>query len=100
MILYNVTIKIDHEVQADWLAWMKAVHIPDVMNTGLFLEYRICRMLSDEPDGITYAVQYFCQDLETLLEYQQNFARNLQADVAKRYPDKYVAFRTVMEVVG
>ena len=41
MILYNVTISIDTSVEEDWLQWMKEIHIPDVMNTGLFIDNKI-----------------------------------------------------------
>ncbi len=41
MILYNVTISIDPEVHQEWLAWMKEVHIPDVLKTGMFRENKI-----------------------------------------------------------
>ena len=37
MIVYNVTVNIDADVQERWIEWMKEVHIPDVMATGLFL---------------------------------------------------------------
>jgi hypothetical protein len=43
MILYNVTVSIDESVEKEWLQWMKEVHIPDVMNTGLFVSSKICR---------------------------------------------------------
>jgi hypothetical protein len=100
MILYNVTVKIDHEAHEEWLEWMKEVHIPDVMGTGMFLEYRICRLLGmDEPDGVTYAVQYFCLDMETYELYQKRYATKLQAELTERYRGKFVAFRTLLEVV-
>ncbi len=38
MIIYNVTVKIDNDVVAEWLNWMQTVHIPDVMQTGYFTE--------------------------------------------------------------
>ena len=100
MILYNITVKVDHDVHDDWFRWMKEVHIPDVMNTGLFVENKICRLLSvDEEDGITYAFQYFCQNLKDFDTYQQNHAPALKADHAQRYEGKVVAFRTLMEVL-
>lgn len=100
MVLYNVTVKIDHDTHTDWVHWMKDEHIPDVMNTGMFLEYRMCRLLGmDEPDGITYAIQYFCSDMETYDLYQNNYAANLQAAHNERYRGKFVAFRTLLEVV-
>lgn len=100
MILYNVTVKVDLDIHDEWLNWMKTAHIPDVMNTGLFIEHKICRLLYiDESDGITYAFQYFCKDLDTLKHYQAEFGPALQADHTNRYKDKFVAFRTLMEVV-
>ncbi len=100
MILYNVTVKIDHASHEDWLEWTKEVHIPNVMGTGMFLEYRMCRLLGmDEPDGVTYAIQYYCQDMETYEKYQNLYAANLQTEHNERYRGKFVAFRTLLEVV-
>ncbi len=99
MILYNVTVKVDQEIHDDWLKWMREIHIPDVMNTGLFLEHKLCRILHEEPDGVTYAIQYFCKDMKTLHQYQVQHATKLQAEHTERYKDKYVAIRTLMEVI-
>ena len=41
MIIYNVTISIDKEMEKTWIDWMKSTHIPDVMNTGMFLDCKI-----------------------------------------------------------
>ncbi len=100
MILYNVTIKIDKVVAEEWLNWMKAVHIPDVMKTGYFVEYKICEILHDDEDGgINYAFQYFAKNMEDFQTYQREHAKALQKDVATRYPNKYIAFRTLMKVI-
>ena len=100
MIIYNVTVKIEHSVHDEWLDWMKNIHIPDVMDTGLFSENRICRLLSvDDTDGVTYAIQYGCKDLAIYEKYQKEFASALQKDHTDRFKDKFVAFRTIMETV-
>ena len=99
MVIYNVTVKIDLEVHDDWLQWMQSVHIPEVLNTGYFTEYRLCKVLPEEEDGITYSIQYSCHNMETLERYQQEFAPRLQQEHTERYKDKFVAFRTLLEVV-
>ena len=99
MIIYNVTVKIDHEVHEDWLNWMQQVHIPDVMKTGMFSEQRMLKVLDGMTDGNTYAIQYTCKDMATLDEYQEKHAPALQADHTARYKDKFVAFRTLLETV-
>ena len=100
MILYNVTVKINANLEKDWLRWMKEVHIPDVMNTGLFLSHRICRILFEEEDGgVTFAIQYYCENMAALTKYQKEYATALQAEHTERYKGQYVAFRTLMEVL-
>lgn len=99
MIIYNVTVKIDHDVHEEWLTWMREKHIPEVLATGRFLEHRITRVMVEEEDGVTYAFQYTCKDMHTLEQYHQHEAPALQADHLERYKDKFVAFRTLLEVV-
>lgn len=101
MIIYNVTVNIEDDVHEDWIAWMKTVHIPEVMNTGYFLEHKVCKVLSTQQDetGHTYAIQYTCKSMDELDEYQEKHAPNLQKDHTTRYEGKFVAFRTLLEVV-
>lgn len=99
MLIYNVTTKVEEEAQEAWLEWMRTEHIPEVMRTGKFEDFRICRLMHEEPDGVTYAIQYFCSDIAAMYAYQQEDAKRLQAEVAARFGGKYVVFRTLMEVL-
>ncbi len=101
MIIYNVTVNVDHDIVEDWLQWMKEKHIPDVMNTGKFTGFKFCKILTAQPDetGQTFAIQYFCNDLATLEDYQQNDAPALQKEHTERYGNKAAAFRTLLEEV-
>jgi hypothetical protein len=100
MILYNVTVNVDEAAATEWVTWMKTVHIPEVLETGLFLSNRFCRLMVEEESGITYSVQYVLKDLETFKLYQQLYAPALQQSHHARYEGKYVAFRTVMEILS
>lgn len=101
MILYNVTVKIDHSVHDEWLSWMQTKHIPDVINTGIFQDFRICRILDEnEPDCDTYSIQYKCKTIEDYKKYQKEFAPKLQSEHTQKFKDKFVAYRTVMQVVA
>ena len=101
MILYNVTVKVDKDIEAEWLEWMKTKHVPDVLNTGQFIESRISRVL-DQPDDDdpTYVIQYHCDSLEKYEYYVSTFAAALRDEFNSRYKGKFVIFRTLMEVVG
>jgi hypothetical protein len=99
-IIYNVTVKVEIDVHQKWLNWMKRIHAADMMATGLFLEYKICRLLGvDEQDGITYAVQYTLPDMDAYMKYQAEHALRMQRDHKQQFEGKFVAFRTLMKVV-
>jgi len=99
MILYNVTISIDSAIQEEWLEWMKEVHIPDVMNTGLFLENKICRIHAHEEGGKSYSIQYLARSQKDFDRYEKEFAPKLQQEHTQRYKNRFAAFRTILEVV-
>jgi hypothetical protein len=100
MLLYNVTIGIDKNVEHDWLFWMKTEHIPEVMNTKLFVDFKIYKVLHDQDDGnISYCVQYFAETLEQITTYFETFAPRIVEKLRQRYKDKHVAFMTLLEEV-
>ena len=99
MIIYNVTVNIENDVHEEWLQWMKTKHIPDVMATGYFLENKICKVLVDEEQGITYSVQYTSANMNDLQEYQRLHSPRLQKEHADKFANKFVAFRTLLEIV-
>lgn len=99
MIIYNVTVNIDHDSHDEWVRWMRDEHIPDVMATGYFLDNRFAKVLADDQGGVTYSIQYTCKSMLDLQEYQRDHAPRLQADHTKRFEGKFVAFRTLLEMV-
>ena len=101
MIIYNVTVNIEESAQSNWLNWMKETHIPDVLNTKLFTAAKMSRVLVEEQmGGVTYSIQYSCESQKKLDLYTQKFAPKLQEEHTKKFQGKFVAFRTLMEVVA
>jgi len=100
MIIYNVTVKVDHSIAEPWLAWLKEEHIPDVISTGCFTHANILRLLEvDETDGITYAVQYHSSSKELYNRYISDFAEAIRDKAFDKWGNKFIAFRSVMMVV-
>lgn len=100
MILYNVTVNINPEINQEWITWMKEEHIPKVMKTGCFIESKMFRMLSTEPDeGFTYSIQYLCENYETFEKYNSSYAPLLQREHSEKYKDQFVAFRSLLEKI-
>jgi hypothetical protein len=99
MVLYSVTVNVVDEIHEEWLTWMREKHVPDVMNTGCFSMHKIMRLKEPKQDGHTYSFQYYCESHEKLNEYQKNFALALRLEVEQKYGNKFLAFRTILDVI-
>lgn len=100
MIVYSVTLKVDLDISIEWLDWMKTKHIPDVLATKKFVDYKMLRILAeDEQDGITYNIQYRAESMSDYFDYQADFAPALQVEHTEKYGEKVLAFRTLLKEV-
>lgn len=101
MIVYNVTIKVDASISNEWLTWLKEEHIGDVLATGCFSNANILRLLEvDESEGPTFAVQYFAESKSDYNLYIEKFAGIMRQKSFEKWGNKFIAFRSVMEVVN
>ena len=101
MFIYNVTIKIHETIHHNWLKWLKEEHIPDVMASNCFTKATILRLLEiDDSEGPTYAVQYFAESKSLYNQYISQFAAGTRQKSFDKWGDKFIAFRSVMQVVN
>ena len=101
MYIYNVTTNVASEIHDKWIHWMKQKHIPDMLNTGKFSKAKMSQVLvEEEMGGVTYAVQYTTDSLETLEEYYALDAPKLRDEAMQLFKDKIVAFRTELKVIN
>ena len=100
MIIYNVTIKVDHSIAEEWMSWLKNEHIPDLIATGCFTHATILHLLeADDTEGITYAVQYHAESKALYNRYIENFSEMMRKKATDKWGNKFIAFRYVMQVV-
>lgn len=101
MLIYNVTINIDKSVHDEWLLWMRDKHLPDMLATGKFTHAKMVKVLVEEDmGGVTYSIQYTTKDRQTLELYYKEDAERLRGDAQKLFSNKFVAFRTELEVIS
>jgi hypothetical protein len=100
MIIYNVTIKVHNSIHNDWLQWLKEEHVLDIMQTNCFSQYRIMKLLEiDDTEGPTYAIQYFAESKSLYNNYIEKFASEMRNRSFAKWGDKFIAFRSVMQIV-
>jgi len=100
MLIYNVTVAVDKDIEPDWLAWMKQTHIPDVMNTGMFVSSKTYKIIGvEEGESVSYAIQFIANSLQEVDLYLKHHAPRLRQHSQDKFGDKQVAFRTLLEEV-
>lgn len=101
MIIYNITIKVEWSIADEWEQWMKDIHIPEVLATGCFEKHQLVRLLEvDEADGPTYAVQYYAASPSNHNKYLQQHASTLREKIADKWGQRYVDFKTLMQLIN
>ncbi len=101
MLIYNVTVKIETGIHQAWLQWMKEEHIPEVISTGCFLKHQMLRLLEvDETEGPTYAIQYYAENNEAYQRYLEQHATLMRQKGFDRWGNRFIAFRSIMEVIA
>lgn len=101
MIIYNVTIKLQHSIHKQWLAWLEEEHIPDIVATGCFTNATILELLEvDTTEGPTYAIQYFAKSKALYNLYIEKFAAGMRQKSFDKWGDQFIAFRSVMQIVN
>ncbi|GGB94303.1 DUF4286 family protein [Dyadobacter sediminis] len=98
MILYNITVNISYQAEKDWLHYMKTIHIPEIIATGIPLECKLLRLLTEiENEGSTYTSQLLFRTMEDFLAYQTHHQADLQERHHALFNGQYVSFRTLLE---
>ena len=100
MIVHNITNKVDPSIEDEWKQWQLKEHIPQVMNTSLFTEYKFYKLLDQhEEEASTYIIQFFANSSVQLNEYLEKHAPRLTEIAMTKWGNQYIAFRTSMETV-
>ena len=100
MLLYNITIGVDTQIEKEWKEWMKTSLIPQVMQTGLFRDYKFYKVLThDDPASVSYCVQYFVESIDQFNQYLEHHAKGFLDQQRQRYPDRHAAFQTLLEEI-
>jgi len=101
MIVYNISTKINPDIETEWVQWQQQEHIPDIMASGQFIDYKFYRLIDpQQEDGLVYIVQYFSPSLDNYYHYINNIAPTLRQKALENWGEQFIAFRTLMQVVN
>ena len=78
MFIYNITIKVNNSILKEWMKWQMEEHSPQIMDTNLFYEYKIYRLLEqDEVEATTYIFQYHIEEIKNYQKLYKDFVQKI-----------------------
>ena len=100
MFIYNITCKVDISICTEWKRWQLDEHIPEIMSSKLFTDFKFYKLLDqDESEGETYVLQLFFLEKNNYETYINGFAPVLRDKAITKWGNRFIAYRTVMESV-
>ena len=100
MIVYNITTKVDRDIVDEWISWQLEEHIPEIISTGLFDDYKMYHLMEqDDEESSTFTSQFFTSSIERYDQYISGFASLLRNKAFLKWGDRVIGFRTVMKSV-
>lgn len=100
MILYNITFNIEPEIESEWINWMKDNYFTFVLNTDLFFDVKMFRLLNEtENQGLTYSVQFFTDSIDKAEIYLEKYATKIFNAHNEAFRHKHVSFMTLLESI-
>lgn len=98
MYTINITTMVDHDILADWLLWQRDVHIPALMETKCFQDYRFQQLIGqDEEDGKIFVLQLITASKENYELFQEKFEDDLKNLSFEKWGEKCFEFRSLLQ---
>ncbi|MFW9598280.1 MAG: DUF4286 family protein [Paludibacter sp.] len=100
MLIFNTTYKVSTAKTAEWIKWVKDVHIPDMTKKADFSKPQITRIVgSDDEHGTSYSVQFHIATMKELERWHMQHAADLQQNVSSNFGTEVLFFSTVLDII-
>jgi hypothetical protein len=100
--VYEVTLRVDRAIAADYLAWLRA-HIVQVLALPGFVDARLYAIDVDvvaDDECIGWCVHYRLRDRAALESYLHEHAPQMRAEGLARFGTRFRAERRILHVLG
>ena len=97
MIVYEVSLEVDHAVLAPYLAWLRG-HMAQILTLPGFVDAQLYERRDVAADAPRHSlvVAYRLQDEAALENYFAHHAAAMRADGQARFPQQFSATRRVL----
>lgn len=98
MFILNITFLISQPMIDSWLVWARQDFIPYMLASGLLSDAQLARIVGQEEDGLSYALQFKALNRRVLEQWNELHAAEMQQKCSSRFGESALFFSTVLEI--
>ncbi len=99
MYIYNITFHVSKEIEKEWLEYIKKTFIPAMLKSGLLESSLTSKVVTDDPNGTSYSIQFKTKDKETLAHFIQTELEPIVNKIIQKFSPEMVYFATELDVI-
>ena len=94
-MIYEVNLIIPVNIKKEYNQWL-AEHINEMLTFDGFLKAKVYRIETDHPTEYELCVQYYLENRQTMVNYEQNHAERMRGDGISRWGSQIKASRRIL----
>jgi len=100
MIIYNTTYSVSDKVYGSFLKWVKEKHIPQMISSGYFSEFKLSRVLTDEDqDGSSISLQLTAENVTAVSKWREQYGDLFDMEISSLFSVNVLYFSTFLEII-
>lgn len=99
MIVYNTTFHVEDAVAEKLIAYLKKTYIPIAIKTGVLRNPALRRLLHDEEESVSFALQFHVDTRDALEAWKLKEGRLLQRRLTNLFGHQLIGFSTLLEEI-
>lgn len=99
MILFNTTFLVNPKADEVFHAWVRDEFIPAALADRTLRDPLFTRVLVDNPDGTSYALQFKAETMDDACRWEETEGQRLKARLFARHGHDILPFVTYMDIL-
>ncbi len=99
MYIYNITFHVSKDIEKQWLDYIKKTFIPKMLESGLLESSLTSKVVTDDPQGNSYSIQFKTKSKEVLDKFIKNELEPILEKINAKFSPKMVYFATELDVI-
>jgi len=99
MILYNITVIVDHDIEVEFKEWAHRIFLPELAKSEIFKSQSLLKVLDSPNEGETYSLQMIASDADDIKSFQESHLSLLHDKTQDVWANKIYLFESRMQYI-